>query len=44
MVGDLEGTERLDKDKAILSIAVLAHRPPGQYILASKLALIRPQT
>lgn len=26
--GGQEGTERLNKDKFILSIAVLAHRPP----------------
>lgn len=28
LVGGLEGTERLDKDKVIFSSAVLAHRPP----------------
>lgn len=28
LVGGLEGTERPDKDKVILSSIVLAHRPP----------------
>lgn len=44
LVGSLEGTERLDKDKIILSIAILTHRPPGQQMVASKLVLIRHLT